>query len=105
MQEQDPGILEEMTEEVRQFFEEALQQEQQEQAKKKQVPRAILKKWEEEAKKRFRTDDKRTGDLATWLYNYAKYQGKPGGGPRKRGQPGLPPTGGKPGDIAPPTRW
>ena len=103
MQAQEPGILEQMTDEIREFFDEAIEQEEQETQKRK-TPKQQIKKWETLAKQRYGKNAKRTNDMSQWLYEKGRFAGKPGG-PSRTNQPGLPPQGGKAGNINPITRW
>lgn len=101
MANQDPGILEEMTEEVREFFEQILQEEKNK-PKKKLSPR-VLKMWEKEQRRRWSVQQKRIQDFSTWLQKFGQFQGRPGGGSAKGGivDRYQKTPAGKPGDINP----
>ena len=117
MQEQEPGILEQMTEELQQFFEDALEEEEREQAEQKGASPATVKQWQKQQAKRVKDQLNRINDFAVWLSRYGQQQGKPGGGSAKgglaeldRGRGGagtngrnkrqvMRPVGGKPGSL------
>ena len=114
MMNQDPGILEEMTEEVKQFFDQVMQEEQDK--PKKKLPLKVLHKWEKDQVTRFRRDAKRIADFATWLQKRGVFMGRPGGAPANKGsvtqggqvfKPGTTNSGrpGKPGNNNPLQRW
>jgi hypothetical protein len=124
MQEQEPGILDEMTDELRQFFEEAIDREEEEKANEKPVPRKTLLEWQKKQVKRVKEQAEKINDFSEFLYRKGQYQGKPGGGSAKggiveldRGRPGksgiigypkktrqvVRRPGGHPGNINPPT--
>lgn len=109
MHQQEPGILEQMTEEVREFFEQEIGREEAEKKQKKPTGK-MLKDWQEKQSKRFKDQGKRIPDLATWLYQRGTQQGRPGGGSKRGGivDLGKMPTGqvmrkpgGKPGNLNP----
>lgn len=81
MNSQEPGILEQMDEDVRQFFEEALEREEKE--PKRKTPQKLLDKWHADLLKRSRKDNSRSSDFATWLRSKAlrNASGKPGANP------------------------
>jgi len=78
MQNQEPGILEQMDQDVRDFFEEAVKREEAE--PKRKMPRKLLEQWHKELAKRVRKDDSRATDFAQWLRSKAlrNAAGKPG---------------------------
>lgn len=77
MDEQEPGILETLTDDVKQFFDERLQEEHNK--PKKPIPPALLKKWAKALGIKVRQQQKRTSDYGQWLYKSGQQAGKPGG--------------------------
>jgi hypothetical protein len=98
MRAQEPSILEQMTEEVRQFFETQLEYEEQEDADQKVDP-AKMKEWADDLKKKVSKGSKRITDMTQYLQKIGHDVGKPGQRSRIRpyrgnknvGKPGLPP--------------
>jgi Phage portal protein len=114
MMNQDPGILEQMTEEVKQFLDQVIQEEQDQ--PKKKLPLKVLHKWEKDQVTRFKRDAKRIADFATWLTKRGVFMGRPGGAPANKGnitqggqvfKPGTTNSGrpGRPGNNNPLQRW
>lgn len=85
MEHQEPGILEEMTEELREFLDQALEEEKKAKAKKKLSGR-VVREWEQEQSARFRKQGNRSSDFVDWLKRRGTQVGKPGGGARSPGQ-------------------
>jgi hypothetical protein len=98
---QDPGILDQMSDEVREFFDQQLAEEA-EQKKSKLTPQ-MVKMWKKEQLKRYKQDKSRIPDFATWLTKYGMRQGKPGGGSSRGGirNKWQKTPSGKPGNIEP----
>lgn len=65
MDEQEPGILQQLADEVREFIQQQLKEE--EKAGLTRVSRGQWKKWEKELRQSVRRDNKRTNDLAEWM--------------------------------------
>jgi hypothetical protein len=93
MDQQEPGILETLTQEVKEFFDQALEQEANKPRRK--IPPALLKKWAKALGIKVRQQDKRTSDFGKWLYKLGQESGRPGGGSAKNSKAGIP------GDINP----
>ncbi len=97
MDNQESGILEQLSEEVREFFDQQLQDERSK--PNKPISPKLLKKWAKVLKTRVKTDDDRSQDYTEWLYRVGKDMGKAGhlgGAPafkqsKKAGKPGQPP--------------
>jgi hypothetical protein len=64
MDTQEPGILQELTEEIQQFLKEQLEEEKRNTIKP--IPPKLLLKWKKELSKAYRKDNKRTNDLGKW---------------------------------------
>lgn len=77
MDDQEPGILETLTDEVKQFFDQRLQEEANK--PKKTIPPALLKKWAKALGLKVRRENKRTSDYGQWLYRSGQQSGRPGG--------------------------
>jgi hypothetical protein len=99
MRAQEPSILEQMTDEVRQFFETQLEIKEQED-QQEEVPDAKLKEWSGDLKKKMRKGQKRITDMTEYLKEIGHDVGKPGHrsrnvpyktSARKPGRPGTPP--------------
>jgi Phage portal protein len=87
MEEQEPGILETLTDEVKQFFEQALEDDDEKQ--RKPLTNQFIKKWQQEQKVRFSKAEKRTNDFADYLRTQGPNAGRPGGANLgKIGKPG-----------------
>lgn len=100
MDDNQPGILERLSEELKDFFEEQLEEESQ---PKKKVSQKLLKQWKQDLVKRVSKTKKRPYDYTRFLTKLGR-SGKPGaysdsGGVRRR----LP-IGGKPGNLNPTKR-
>jgi hypothetical protein len=102
---QEPGILDEMSDEVRSFFEHQLEEE--EKKPKTKISPQMLRMWQKDAKKRFGNKGRIT-DWAEWLQKRGQQMGKPGGPlsqyPSYTGRPGrmgAPGNPGRPGRINP----
>ena len=94
MDEQEPGILETLSDEVKEYFKERLAEEQQSRKPKPFKP-GLVKKWTKELATRKRKSDSRESDMAQYLQDQGKVV---------RGNPGLAgkkPTAGHPGDVNP----
>jgi hypothetical protein len=91
MDQQEAGILEKLTEEVKEFFDQQLQQEANK--PKHKIPPALIKKWAKALGIKVRQQDKRTSDFGQWLYKLGQRPGRPGGGSSPKS------NAGKPGDI------
>jgi hypothetical protein len=106
MRQQEAGILEEMTEEIKQFFEESVAKAiAEEQAKRKKgVSPQTVRKWEQELRLRYKKEMGRESGFAEWLTKYGRYMGRPGGRGRE-GQiaspAGYEKPGGDPGNVNP----
>jgi hypothetical protein len=99
MQNQDPGILEQMTDEVRQFFEDQLKIEQQNN-KLKPVSPKIKKQWIKDQRKRVADQNKRVDEFGEYLQKHGSVAGRPGGKNVNKQ-----PLRGKPGNVNPIQRW
>jgi hypothetical protein len=110
MDEQEPGILDEMTDELRQFFEDALEYEQQQKATETGASPDLIKQWQQTQSKRVREQANRISNFSLWLYKRGQFQGKPGGGSSRGGlaepnrlrgnrRQAMRPVGGRPGDL------
>ncbi len=88
MDEQEPGILQQLTEEVKDFFKQQLEEEQNK-PKPKVAPR-LMKRWEKELGVKYRQENKRGRDYGTYLYKHGQQTGKPGGGSAKNSKAGTP---------------
>jgi hypothetical protein len=85
MDDQEPGILQQLTDEVKVFFQQALAEEEAEQKKKKRSMR-LLNKWKKELMIKVRRQDKRSDDLASYLHDLGtKLHGRPGAAGRAGG--------------------
>jgi portal protein len=88
MDDQEPGILQELREEIREFFEQELEEEQKK--PKKKTPPKLLEKWRKELAIKLRQDNKRPKDFGIWQYKHGVQVGKPGGPTKvKPGKPGA----------------
>ena len=96
MENQEPGILETLEEEVREFLDQREQQEEQAN-KAKPVPAKFKKQQDVETKQRYKKQSKRIGDMATWLNKRGQVQDRPGA----PGKVGYVQRGGRPGNINP----
>lgn len=65
MDDQEPGILRQMSEEAADFFDQQLKLEQKKNRRK--VSPALIRKWAKEQVKRYRQDNNRIEDYGTWL--------------------------------------
>jgi hypothetical protein len=98
MDDQEPGILEELTEEVKQFFDTMLKEEK---AKPQPISKKTLNRWTKDLAVRVRKQNQRTADMASWLYRVGRTTGRPGQSARdlpvfapkdrRAGKPGVPP--------------
>ena len=93
----EPGILEQMSDEAKQFFEQLLQQEE---LKPKPISSKTLNRWKKELAKKVSLQDRRTADMSEWLMKIGRNAGKPGHGrdypkltatDKTAGRPGVPP--------------
>lgn len=99
MQNQEPSILEQMTDEVREFFESQEQEQEQEKEQKQQAMDKKSAKWAPDLKKRVRKNAGRITDMTQYLQKIGHDTGKPGSRSRTRpyrggripGKPGTPP--------------
>lgn len=91
MDEQEPGILEELTDEVKDFFKKQLEEEKKE--KKPTASPRLMQRWEKELGVKYRQEDKRQRDYTSYLYKHGEQSGRPGG--FRKTKPG------KPGEINP----
>lgn len=106
MEQQEPGILNQLSDEVREFFTYRLELEK---SKNKNVKLSsgVLRKWLAEQKKRYDQQEDKINDWATWMQRYGQKMGIPGGGSARGGlsepvgKPGYKKPGGKPGNINP----
>lgn len=98
---QEPNILEEMSDELRDYLEHQLELEKDE--PKTKISPKTMKLWEQDAKKRVKDQKKKIQDWATWMVRKGQKMGKPGGGSARGGivEPGMRKPGGKPGNINP----
>jgi hypothetical protein len=103
MQDQEPNILQKMTDEIKEFFEQAIEKEQS--TPKKKLPPKFIKKMEDEAGIRFRKDKRRTNSFADWLWEKGQGMGKPGSSTSLPGLNKSVRRGGRPGDINPQNRF
>lgn len=87
MKAQAPGILEQMSEEVRQFLEDLADEENQPEPK---TPQEVVNRWRKEQGKRLLQQNSRTSNYSDWLYKTGgmSYRGKP---VKNLGTPGKPP--------------
>lgn len=99
MDNQEPGILETLSDEVKEFFDERLKEEKKLRGGTKLSPK-VLKTWMKALQKSRKFDDKRPNDYSQYLHRRA---GKPGvGNATDSAGVGRPrPVGGKPGNINP----
>ena len=93
MDQQEPGILETLTEEVKEFFDQQLEQEANK--PKHKIPPALIKKWAKALGIKVRQQDRRTSDFGKWLWKLGQNSGRPGGGSARNSKAGIP------GDINP----
>jgi hypothetical protein len=92
MDEQEPGILQQLSNEVKDFLQERLDEE--ENSGKTKINPKLWKKWQDELKRSVRQDNKRTNDLSEWLRTKGgRDLGKPGTSNFDRpGRPGKQPV-------------
>jgi hypothetical protein len=88
MDQQEPGILETLTEEVKQFFDQQLEQEANK--PKHKIPPALIKKWAKALGIKVRQQDRRTSDFGKWLWKLGQNSGRPGGGSARNSKAGIP---------------
>lgn len=100
MQHQEPGILQQLDDDVRDFFEEAIKRE--EAQPKKKTPAKLLEDWHKDLVKRVRKDNARTSDFSNWLKSKAlrNAAGKPGANPAT-GPMANDPRAGRAGRLSP----
>lgn len=91
MDEQEPGILEELTDEVKDFFKKQLEEEKK--IKKPTAAPKLMKRWEKELGVKYRQENRRQRDYTSYLYKHGQQSGRPGGFSKTKP--------GKPGDINP----
>ncbi|MDE2100021.1 MAG: phage portal protein [Patescibacteria group bacterium] len=98
MDEQEPGILQELTDEVKTFFQQILDEEKKDKARLRLSPRT-LKQWQKELAVKVRKQNKRTSDMAQYLQDLGSkkkqiYRKTVGSTPySKAGKPGKPGKG------------
>jgi hypothetical protein len=103
MKNQEPTILEQMTREVREFFEESVKEREAEEKKKRKL--ALGPRARERLQEKWKEGEERPQDMATYLVKRGVDIGRPG----RRGQPQPPmgtgsrqqEVGGKPGNVNP----
>jgi len=96
MENQEPGILEQLSEETKEFFEERKQKEQA-QHRVKPIDPKIIKQWAKEQQDRLKEHSKRTASYSEFVEKRGQQAMKPGG----PGSKGIIPKAGKPGQINP----
>lgn len=95
MKAQEPGILDQMTQEVQQFFEDRIAQEEE---RVSNIDQSVVDEWTSDLKKRVRKQNKRLTDMTSYLHQTKDYIGQPGKAPRPYrsivdpGKPGKPPA-------------
>lgn len=77
LENQEPGILQTLTDEVKEFFKRQLEEEKK---PKKKLPPKTLARWQKELEVEVGKMNKRASDMSTWLYENRGFIGKPGGG-------------------------
>lgn len=89
MDEQEPGILQTLVDEVKDFLDEQLRQELDQ--PKRKIPPVLLKKWAKELATRTRAQRKRSSDYTEYMYKLGQKLGRPGmrNDPKKAGKPGY----------------
>jgi hypothetical protein len=100
MDEQEPGILTTLTDEVKQFFDQELKKEKKSQRHKPISPK-LLDKWKKELAVKVRDQKQRTADMATYLYEKGQTAGRPGGGSAPGAKVGIPGKLRKDGNLLP----
>ena len=93
---QEPGILEQLSDEVKQYFQQQIVEEQKARRARVISPK-FLNKWQKELAIKVRKNKKRTNDMAQYLSDLGK-AGRPGAGSMPTS------TAGKPGKMNPPQR-
>lgn len=88
MDEQEGGILRQMSDELKDFFKDALAEELK--SRKIKIQPQLLKKWEAELITKKNAQDKRISDFSRWLYQRGQRAGKPGVGSSPRSGAGRP---------------
>ena len=94
----NPNFLDQMSDEVRQFFEDQMEKETQEQQKKPGLSKKTLEEWTKNLRQKARKSNKRITDMTEYLQETGRYVGKPGVGPKpyrmmpQPGKPGKPPA-------------
>lgn len=96
MDNQEPGILEQLSEQTKAFFEERSKMEEQ-QHRVQPIRPKIIKKWLKEQSIRIKEHKKRTSDYSEFIRKRGQQVMKPGG----PGSKGFVPKAGKPGEINP----
>lgn len=93
MDTQEPGILSRLSDEVKLFFQDALDKEKKN--KKPAVTPKLINKWKRELAIKVRDQNSRTNDFSEWLYKKGQTAGRPGGGSSPQSKAG------KPGNVNP----
>lgn len=94
----EPGVLEQLLDEVKEFFDDVLQKENQ---KSVPISKKTLNRWKKDLAVKVRKQNSRTADMTTWLMKLGRNTGKPGQTgrdvpvfapkDRRAGKPGVPP--------------
>lgn len=88
MDDQEPGILQRLSDEVKVFFQDQLDKEKKK--PKKNITPKLIAKWKKELAIKVRDQNSRTSDFAQWLYQKGQKAGRPGGGSSPQSSAGRP---------------